>query len=205
VVTENNVVTSPETEIEFEKVGTLLLITPNVNSNGTVTLRMVQESSALAAEKGKIPLVNAAGEIQYFDVDVVESRSVSGTFVAQDGQTVAIGGMVQEEEKDVRSGIPLLMDIPGLGWLFRSTERVKSRNELVVFVTPRVMAGPAEAEAATRAYGEANLRSDELREDAGLEPLEKLGALEATGKEWKGVLGPGERDAHVVERKGTRE
>ena len=195
VVTEKNVVTTPETEIEFEKVGTLLLITPNVNSNGTVTLRMLQERSGLAAEKGSIPLVNPeSGEIQYFEVDVVESRSVSGTFVAQDGQTVAIGGMVKEEESDVRSGVPLLMDIPVLGWLFRTTERVKSRSELVVFVTPHVMAGAEEGAEGTRRYGEANLRTDEAREAAGLEPVEKTGALSATGKEWKAVLMPGERE-----------
>ena len=195
VVTEKNVVTTPETEIEFEKVGTLLLITPNVNSNGTVTLRMLQESSGLAAEKGSIPLVNTeSGEIQYFEVDVVESRSVSGTFVAQDGQTVAIGGMVKESESDVRSGVPLLMDIPVLGWLFRSTERVKSRSELVVFVTPHVMAGAEEGAEGTRRYGEANLRTDEARAEAGLEPVEKAGMLKATAKEWGETLMPGERE-----------
>ena len=81
-----------------------------------------------------------------------------------------------------------------VGWLFRTTERVKSRSELVVFVTPHVVAGAEEGAEGTRRYGEANLRTDETRGAAGLEPVEKTGALSATGKEWKAVLMPGERE-----------
>jgi len=169
VVTENNVVTTPQTQIEFVRLGTLLLITPTVNSNGTVTLRLLQENSDVAAEKAQIPLVNATtGAIQYFDADVVESRSVSGTFVAQDRQTVAIGGLVRESESDVRSGIPVLMDIPLLGWLFRSTNKVKSRNELVILVTPYVVRGPEDGAAATAEWGAARLATEGAREAAGV-------------------------------------
>ncbi|MBP5786626.1 MAG: type II secretion system protein GspD, partial [Kiritimatiellae bacterium] len=170
VVTDNNVVTSPETEIDFVRVGTLLLLTPNINSNGTVTLRLLQENSDVSAEKAKIPIVNSSsGEIQYFDVDVVESRSVSGTFVAQDRQTVAIGGLVRERESDERSGIPVLMDIPLLGWLFRSTNKVKSRDELVILVTPYVIAAPEEGEAATKERAEKALELEAAREASGVE------------------------------------
>ena len=164
VVTDNNVVTTPQTEIEFVRVGTVLLLTPNVNSNGTVTLRLLQENSGVAAEKARVPVVNASsGGVQYFDVDVVESRSVSGTFVAQDRQTIAIGGLVRETVSDVRSGIPVLMDIPLLGWLFRSTNKVKSRDELVVLLTPYVVHNPAEGGAASAEWAETRLSLDETR------------------------------------------
>ena len=168
-----NVVSVPQTQFEFQRVGTSLLITPNVNSNGTVTLRLLQENSALSATKGSIPIYTDQGKLQYFDVDIVESRSVAGTFVAQDRQTIAIGGMVREEVSDQRSGVPLLMDIPLLGWLFRSTKQVTSRSELVIFVTPYVVQTPVEGLGATEAYAERNLQFDDTRRAASAAPLTK--------------------------------
>ncbi|MBR6020898.1 MAG: type II secretion system protein GspD, partial [Kiritimatiellae bacterium] len=171
VVTDNNVVTTPQTEIEFVRVGTLLLLTPNVNSNGTVTLRLLQENSDVAAEKAQVPLVNpTTGAIQYFDVDVVESRSVGGTFVAQDRQTIAIGGLVRETSRDVRSGVPLLMDIPLLGWFFRSTNKATSRDELVILLTPYVVRNAEEGAGATAEWGADRLEHPEARAAAGADP-----------------------------------
>ncbi len=172
-ISGENVVSVPQTQFEFQRVGTSLLITPNVNSNGTVTLRLLQENSALSATKGSIPIYTDQGKLQYFDVDIVESRSVAGTFVAQDRQTVAIGGMVREEVSDQRSGIPLLMDIPLLGWFFRSTKQVTTRSELVIFVTPYVVQAPEEALGATEAYAERNLQFDDTRRAASAAPLDK--------------------------------
>lgn len=177
-----NVVSVPSTEFEFQRVGTSLLITPNVNANGTVTLRLLEENSELSATKGSIPIYTDSGTLQYFDVDVVESRSVAGTFVAQDRQTIAIGGLVREETADQVAGIPLLMDIPLLGWFFRSTHKVTSRNELVIFLTPYVMQSPADALGATQAYAERNLQFDATRAAASVAPLtdEQKDALRAS-------------------------
>ena len=151
VVTDNNVVTTPETQVEFERVGTLLLITPNINADRTVTLRLLQENSDIAAEKGTIPVV-VSNTVVNVDVDVVESRSISGTFIANDRTPIAIGGLIREEQADVRTGIPFLMDIPLLGWFFRSTERSTQRSELIMLITPHVIATPSESETATRDY-----------------------------------------------------
>jgi general secretion pathway protein D len=151
VVTDNNVVTTPETQVEFERVGTLLLITPNINADRTVTLRLLQENSDIAAEKGTIPVV-VSNSVVNVDVDVVESRSISGTFIANDRTPIAIGGLIREEQTDLRTGVPFLMDIPLLGWFFRTTERTTRRNELIVLITPHVIATPTESEAATRDY-----------------------------------------------------
>jgi len=81
--------------------------------------------------------------------------------------------MVREEVSDQRSGVPLLMDIPLLGWLFRSTKQVTSRSELVIFVTPYVVQTPVEGLGATEAYAERNLQFDDTRRAASAAPLTK--------------------------------
>ena len=176
VVSENGAtVVTPETEIEFEKVGTRLLITPNINADRTVTLRLLQENSAVAAEKGKIPVLTANGMVEY-EVDVIESRSIAGTFVAQDRLAIAAGGLIREEVAYERSGVPVLMDIPVLGWLFRSTSKTKRRTELVVMLTPHVISTPGEGRAATEEFVDGNVRhpgADGARSKAGLRAVRK--------------------------------
>lgn len=162
IVTDNNIITSPETEIDFQRVGTLLLITPNINADRTVTLRLLQENSDLASEKGSIPVVGSTGQVQYVPVDVVEARSISGTFVAHDQMCIAIGGMIREKEAHVRSGIPILMDIPLLGWFFRSTQKVNTRTELIILITPHVMVTPSESGGITTRFLESNSKNPQL-------------------------------------------
>ncbi len=176
VVSENGAtVVTPETEVEFEKVGTRLLITPNINADRTVTLRLLQENSAVAAEKGKIPVLTATGMVEY-EVDVIESRSIAGTFVAQDRLAIAAGGLIREEVAYERSGVPVLMDIPLLGWFFRTTTKTKHRTELVVMLTPHVISTPGEARGATEDFVDRNVRhpgADTERSKAGLRAVRK--------------------------------
>lgn len=146
VVTENNVVAMPETTVEFERIGTQLLVTPSINADRTVMLRLLQQNSDLASEKGSIPVYNSqAGEVSNIPVDIVESRSVTGTFMAKDQMAIAVGGLIRETSSEKRSGIPILMDIPYLGWLFRSTKIVKARTELLILITPHVISTPSES------------------------------------------------------------
>ncbi|MBQ7667092.1 MAG: type II secretion system protein GspD, partial [Kiritimatiellae bacterium] len=142
-------ITVPQTEIELQSVGTMLLITPNINADRTVTLRLLQENSEISEGAATIPIYSATdgGIVQNVPVDVVSSRSVTGTFVASDGMTTAVGGLIKEVESEEESRIPILGRLPLLGWLFRSTERVKKRTELIVMVTPHVISTPQEGHA----------------------------------------------------------
>ncbi len=150
VITDNNVATTPNTTTEFRPVGNTLLITPNINSDRTVTLRLVQENSFINANGANIPVVtNGAGAttaVQQVPVDVVASRSISGTFVAKDSMAVAAGGLIEDIDSTKRGQIPLLGSIPGLGTFFRREEVVKSRRELVIVIKPHVMSTPADGQ-----------------------------------------------------------
>ena len=147
VVNDNNTVTTPQTETALQLVGTMLLITPNINADRTVTLRLLQENSKILKNDATIPVSTGAGLVQNIPIDVVSSRSVSGTFVAKDEMIVAVGGLIEETESDQVSRIPGLGSLPYLGWFFRSTEKVKSRSELIILIKPHVISTPSEGEA----------------------------------------------------------
>ena len=150
IITDNNVATTPNTTTEFRNVGNTLLITPNINADRTVTLRMVQENSFIKPGAASIPVVTGGSSgstsVQDVKVDVVNTRSVSGTFVAKDGMAIAVGGLIEDSSTDQRGQIPILGDIPGLGFLFQRKEVGKSRRELVIIIRPHVMSTPAEGE-----------------------------------------------------------
>lgn len=154
IITDNNVATTPNTTTEFRNVGNTLLITPNINSDRTVTLRLVQENSFISPNAASIPVVtgsrNATNSVQNVPVDVVGTRSVSGTFVAKDGMAVAIGGLIEDVDNDRRAQVPILGDIPGLGVLFRRQNKEKSRRELVIILRPHVMSTPADSDLLTQ-------------------------------------------------------
>jgi general secretion pathway protein D len=143
----STVVQNANAEIEFRPVGTTLLLTPNINADRTVTLRLVQENSTLKANGATIPVPTAGGGFRNQAVDIVQSRTVSGTFVAQHEQSVVIGGLMEETEQLDRAGIPFLSEIPILGAAFRRDTKTKGRSELVVIIRPFIINTPREAEA----------------------------------------------------------
>lgn len=161
ILTDNNAATTPNTEIDFRSVGTTLLITPNINSDRTVTLRLLQENSTINRNAASIPVVTTNGggnngnnngnnpttsNVQNVPVDVVASRSVSGTFVAKDGMTVMVGGLIEDQDDDVRSQVPVLGRIPVLGMLFRRQDKNKGKREMIVLVRPHVMSTPSDGQ-----------------------------------------------------------
>ena len=141
--------TSAGTDIEFVPVGTALLITPSINADRTVTLRILQENSSVNV-KGATILVPENNGFQQQQVDVVQSRRVSGTFVAKDRMFVAVGGLISEGVRNNNTGVPVLSSIPGLGQLFRRDDKGRSRSELVVIIRPFILNTPAEAERVSR-------------------------------------------------------
>ncbi len=148
--TDNGVTTTAyDTQIEWSDVGTMIVVTPSINADRSVTLRLMHEESTVDAEKARIPIStsNADGGLEYAEVDVLDSRSISGTFVAQDGVPIAVGGLISESTEKVVRRVPFLGRIPLLGFLFRSTELVKNRSELVILITPHVISTPADGAA----------------------------------------------------------
>jgi general secretion pathway protein D len=131
---------TPFQTIERRDVGLTLRVKPQVSEGGTVRLQIYQEASAVR------DATNPAGP-------VTDKRAIESTVLIDDGQIVALGGLVQDE---VRSGIekvPVLGDIPLLGLLFRYETRKQAKTNLTVFLRPVVLRdGVAHNEASAQRY-----------------------------------------------------
>ncbi len=137
-------VTNPFTTIERQDVGITLKVTPTLSGGGTILLEVEQEvSSVVPSAEG----VNSADLI-------TNKRSIKTTILADDGQTIVLGGLVQDDVTKSVSKVPLLGDIPGLGVLFRSTSDSRIKRNLLVFLQPTVIRDTQSANALTqRQYG----------------------------------------------------
>ena len=130
---------APLETIERKDVGIKLKLTPQVNESDFVKLKIFQEISNVK----EAPLQGASDLI-------TTKRSAQTTIVARDNQTVAIGGLIKDNEYDTASKVPCLGDIPLLGMLFRYTEKKKEKTNLLIFLTPRIIRDDAGMEAITK-------------------------------------------------------
>jgi len=143
IVTQTAVsVTDPNAPIVNQTVyrdtGVILTVTPRVRSGGMVELEVAQEVSQVARTV-------SSG----IDSPTIQQRKIESKLVVPSGQSVALGGLISTNHTTTASGIPLLMDIPLIGQLFRSDNHIVERTELIVLVTPRVLVDGAAAVDAT--------------------------------------------------------
>ncbi|WP_439817107.1 secretin N-terminal domain-containing protein [Zavarzinia sp. CC-PAN008] len=125
-------------QVEYRNTGVILTIKPVVHSRDRVDLEISQEVSAAQA--------NDTSDISS---PLIQNRSVSTRLSLRDGATVLLGGLIQENRSSLRTGVPVLQDIPGLGAFFRNDSVGKERTELLVFITPYVINSPDDAAAIT--------------------------------------------------------
>ena len=117
--------------ISFRPVGILLNIRPVIAGTETVILQVYADISA----------VTSFAETDPVDTPVVASRKVVTAVHVSDGKTTVIGGLVSQSSIEATSQMPLLGDIPILGWLFRSTTTVREKTTLEFHITPRIIRG----------------------------------------------------------------
>ncbi|MDP1765953.1 MAG: hypothetical protein Q8K83_03520, partial [Methylotenera sp.] len=134
---------------EIRNVGNTLQIMPKINANGTVTLMIQQDSSSILPGSSSIPVV-VGSTVQRFNVDSVKTSNIQGTVVAKDGLTVAIGGLIDSSESEEEQKVPILGDIPLVGELFKRKAKSKGKRELLLLITPHIIATPQESENITR-------------------------------------------------------
>ncbi|AQQ09125.1 Putative general secretion pathway protein D [Sedimentisphaera cyanobacteriorum] len=116
--------------IQYEDIGIILEVTPVINDEGLVTMDIAPEISNTTTET--VPISETV------DATVFSKRSSESRVAIQDGQTIVIGGLMQDDDKEVNKKVPLLGDIPILGELFKSREIQKQKTELLIFLTPHV-------------------------------------------------------------------
>jgi general secretion pathway protein D len=107
--TSSEMISTTQT-IEYRSVGVILKVTPLINESGLVTLEISQEVSNLLSQ----------AEVEGIKSPVFQTRKATTNLVVQDSHTIIIGGLMQTEQENVHSGIPILKNIPILGYLFGS-------------------------------------------------------------------------------------
>jgi general secretion pathway protein D len=140
---------SIKTDYDEEEVGVTLQISPSINQDGTVTLKIKAEVSTV--QQGGGPPFNyiVNGKAQVGQTDVVEKTELEGIVVGRDGQTLALGGLINEKVNREEKKVPVLGDIPILGFFFKSTGSSRSKSEIIFCITPHLIMAPQDGGAVT--------------------------------------------------------
>ncbi|MBB6414000.1 secretin N-terminal domain-containing protein [Mesorhizobium sangaii] len=126
-------------DVEMRDTGVILAVTPRIGAGGSITLDTFEEVST----GNRNTLTNVQSP-------VISMRRLQSTVSVRNGDTIAIGGLMQDSTNQANSGVPVLKDIPLLGGLFRSSENAKERTELLILLNPRVVDSDADARALTQ-------------------------------------------------------
>lgn len=122
--------------VQYQDVGIILRVTPFITQEGLVEMIVSPEISALSATT--VPISNTVSS------PAIDRRSADTVVVTRSDQTIVIGGLMSNEVKDKESKVPLLGDIPLLGYAFKHKEKSNAKTELLVFLTPHVVNNPDE-------------------------------------------------------------
>ncbi|MCY3883542.1 MAG: type II secretion system secretin GspD [Gammaproteobacteria bacterium] len=127
----------PLTQVQREDVGVKLTVTPNIREDLSVRMEVANEVGALVSPNLGI------GESGLSDI-VTSKREVTTTVVAENGQTIVLGGLMRDDLNQSSQRVPVLGQIPLLGRLFRSNRTIKSKSHLLIFLRPTVISSADE-------------------------------------------------------------
>jgi general secretion pathway protein D len=173
--------------VQRQNVGIQLDVKPQVNSSGSIKLFIRQEVSSVAG-----PVSPRSSDL------VINKREFKTVLTVDDGEILAIGGLLDENERKTIEKIPLLGDIPGIGELFKSRSRSKAKTNLMVFIRPTIVRTRQEArELTAQRYG--YIRDQQLRRNPDSEP-----SLDSLVRDYMGALPPGQALPPALPGGGTR-
>lgn len=146
---------NPFTTIERQDIGVTLKVTPHINEGASLRLEIEQEISSIAPTSQGVNAVDL----------ITNKRSIKSTILAENGQVIVLGGLIQDDVTQADSKVPLLGDIPLIGALFRSTKETRIKRNLMVFLRPTVVRdGAGMAALSGKKYSDIRVLGD-VRED----------------------------------------
>ena len=129
--------TTTAESINFIEVGVKLYVTPTIHEDDFITLKIKPEVSSVTRT-----ITTSNNNV----IPVVETSEAETTVMVKDGVTIVIGGLIKEERIDSENKIPLLGDIPLLGYAFRNEDFFMRKTEIVIFLTPQIISGSVPAQ-----------------------------------------------------------
>lgn len=144
--------------VQRQDVGIKLEVKPQINTGGAIKLFLKQEVSSVAG-----PVSNSNSDL------IINKREIETTVTVDDGEILALGGLLDDNERRTIERIPLLSDIPGIGELFKSRSRSRSKTNLMVFIRPTILRSKEDARKLTQQrYG--YVRDMQLQRNPDQEP-----------------------------------
>jgi general secretion pathway protein D len=125
---------------EYKDVGVTLKVTPQINKDGFIRMKLDQSVTKVVSQSATVDQTGTK-----ILTPTTDKRTAKTTVVVKSGETVVIGGMIQDTSDEGTSKVPLLGDIPLLGWLFKTKSTSNKRTNLFVFITPRIIQTPEDA------------------------------------------------------------
>ncbi len=129
--------------VTYQSVGVNLSVTPFISSDGNVEMVVTPEISSLT-DRSQWVNISSGGTNGAVLVPVINSRVATTTVVVPDGQTVVIGGLMENTQADSETKVPGLGDIPVLGNLFKRKVKENVKRELMIFLTPTIVKAPSQ-------------------------------------------------------------
>lgn len=147
--------------VQYLETGVMLSVTPRVNAGGQVSMEISQEvSNATTTTTSGI------------DSPTIQKRSAESTVAVKSGETIVLAGLIKEEKNKSSEGLPLLAKIPLIGGLFGTQSWNDNRTELIILITPRVLASTLETAAITKEYRERLTGLESLLKAVAFKPVE---------------------------------
>lgn len=131
-VTQGESTTQTAEQVTFVDVGVKLYVTPTINKDGFITMKIRPEVSTVGST-----LTTSQGNV----IPIVDTSEAETSVMIKDGVTIVIGGLMKDKVEKHQRKFPLLGDIPLLGGLFRKTSKETLKKELVIFLTPHLITG----------------------------------------------------------------
>jgi general secretion pathway protein D len=133
-VTPGTVQVSGGSQITYTNLGIILSVTPRISANNYVNLKVIPEVSRIFDT-----VTRSVGAIGVFQADEYDIRKMETRVMIPSGNTLVLGGLVQDDVRTGNTKVPILGDIPLLGGLFRSDTKSRQKSNLIIFITPTIV------------------------------------------------------------------
>jgi general secretion pathway protein D len=130
---------SGSASVTYSNVGTILDVTPRISANDKIWLNVIPEVSDHFADVNISVAGGAGGTTSSYPVPIFDRRKVQSQVMIPNGNTLVMGGLVQDSPNAKYTKVPFLGDIPGLGWAFHSESKSMSKDNLLIFLTPTIV------------------------------------------------------------------
>ncbi len=178
--------------VTYSNVGTILKVTPRISANDYIWLRVLP---VVSSHFGNVTITvtgGAGNPSTSYPVPEFDTRSIDSQVMIPNGNTLVMGGLVQDNPTAHYSKVPILGDIPGLGWAFRSESKTMTKDNLIIFITPTIIKNTDFQQAVSSGSDYLQSRAPEIK--ATLNPNSVWDGAEPRGDWSNPVPEPGEFD-----------